>query len=276
MLALLEIKQGGDGCYRLHFVTNCDKQIFGEGNLTPTAHGSTATATNTFINGGTAGTMRATNAAALGELVDADRLLNHNVMYPWGVSDVILDDLGGVMMFGLVRLSLNDRLNLFYDVLIHTLVYDRSVDGSRVGGVTDISLIAKIELILVLCCGSIIDVFSAVSRNGRSIVLVASGLSLFVKDRLYFLVDFRLLPSAVDDRGDLVVRVPIYLFTDDGIFDISGVSSANSVFDIDPAGLSVGECLRSRASTILMSLVFSHSSVVVAEGAHDFVYDTHI
>ena len=195
-----------------------------------------------------------------------------------------------LVMFGLVRLSLNDRLYLFHDVLLHTLVYYWSVNGSRVGSVTDVSLIAEVELILVLCCGSIIDVFSALSRDGRSIVLVAGGLSLFVKDRLYFLVDFRLLPVAVDDRGDLVVRVPIYLFTDDGIFDISSVSSvrsilnisdvpslseyvslpADSVFDIDPAGLSVGESLRPRTSTILVSLVFSQSGVIVAEGAHNF------
>lgn len=111
------------------------------------------------------------------------------------------------MMFSLMRLSLNDGLNLLYDVLVDSLVNLGSVDRSGVSLVSNISLILELKLILVLCSGGIINILSTFTLNDGSGVLVVSSASLFVKDGLNLLMDFSLVTGALNDRGDFVMGV---------------------------------------------------------------------
>lgn len=118
---------------------------------------------------------------------------------------MLLDVLSGVVVLSLLSLSLDDRLNLLYDVSINMLVYFGGVHGCRVSLLSAGEGVLSLSLSVVLGSVLVTDVCTALSVDFRSLMLVVGMLLLLVVDGLNLLVNVDFLSLSIYDWGDLVV-----------------------------------------------------------------------
>jgi len=140
-----------------------------------------------------------------GKLGHADGLVDGGVVHTRSLGKVLIDMLSGVVVLSLLSLSLDDRLDLLYDMSVNMLPNLGGINGCRV------SLLAAGEGVLSLSLGRVLgsvlvpDVGTTLSVYFRSLVLVVGVLLLLVVDGLNLLVNVDFLSLSVYDWGDLVV-----------------------------------------------------------------------
>jgi len=192
-----------------------------------------------------------------------------------GVADVVVDDLCGVVVLSFLSLALDNWLDLLNDVLVDVLVDLRCVDGGAVSLLTSGLDVFELRLLLVLGGGGVVNVLVAIAADLWSDVLVVGVVLLVVYDGLNLLVDLGLVTLAVDDWGDLVVRVAADVLLSDSILDVASVSPANAVVNLVLGWLAIGEGLGAAGVLLVVVLVHVLSLLLVVQGTHELVDDRH-
>jgi len=229
-----------------------------------------------LVNDGITGSVAVSDTLSTAELIHGDGCVDLSVVDLGSMGDMLVDSLGGVVVLGLLGLSLDDWLDLLNDMFIYMLVYLGSVDRGRVGLLSTSGVALVLSLLVVLRSSLLGDILSSLSSNLRCDVLVVSVDLLLVHYWLNLLVDLGLVTLSVNDGGDLVVSVLGDVLVGDGVLDVAGVSSTDSVIDGGLARSSISE----RCNTVtLVGLVEAGvvllSALVGVESSHNFVDDSH-